>query len=233
MYKFKEIQTIPPAKQLVDIVLSRTQRKTPTVVHPGFKITRVRAFYMRKVKFCQTTYSEKFQKILEDFPKIDDIHPFYADLCNVLYDRDHYKLALGQLSTARTLIDNVWFASEGPALMFRATDAVIQNNGFYWNDWSGTHGSVTHGTAEQARVCVNRFRYAQSATGSTACPDRTVGLESEEACQAAAEAFGLSYGSASEDANRPAGCNYQGSSVYWNTHDTGAAHSQRRCALQI
>jgi|Transcript_13919 nucleolar GTP-binding protein len=107
MYKFKEIQTIPPAKQLVDIVLSRTQRKTPTVVHPGFKITRVRAFYMRKVKFCQTTYSEKFQKILEDFPKIDDIHPFYADLCNVLYDRDHYKLALGQVNATKKIIDNI------------------------------------------------------------------------------------------------------------------------------
>lgn len=26
---------------------------------------------------------------------------------NVLYDRDHYKLALGQISTARNLIDNV------------------------------------------------------------------------------------------------------------------------------
>lgn len=39
-------------------------------------------------------------KILEDFPKIDDIHPFYADLCNVLYDRDHYKLALGQVGPA-------------------------------------------------------------------------------------------------------------------------------------
>mmetsp|Transcript_46701 Transcript_46701/g.123353 ORF Transcript_46701/g.123353 Transcript_46701/m.123353 type:complete len:646 (-) Transcript_46701:190-2127(-) len=107
MYKFKEIQTIPPAKQLVDIVLSRTQRKTPTVVHPGFKITRVRAFYMRKVKFCQTTYGEKFGKILEDFPKIDDIHPFYADLCNVLYDRDHYKLALGQVNATKKIIDNI------------------------------------------------------------------------------------------------------------------------------
>lgn len=35
------------------------------------------------------------------------MHPFYADLINVLYSRDHYKLALGQLSTARTLVDNV------------------------------------------------------------------------------------------------------------------------------
>ncbi len=36
-----------------------------------------------------------------------DIHPFYADLINVLYDRDHYKLALGQINTARQIIDNV------------------------------------------------------------------------------------------------------------------------------
>lgn len=36
---------------------------------------------------------------------LQDIHPFYADLMNVLYDKDHYKLALGQINTARHLID--------------------------------------------------------------------------------------------------------------------------------
>ena len=45
--------------------------------------------------------------ILTEFPKLEDIHPFYGDLMNVLYDRDHYKLALGQINTARHLIDNV------------------------------------------------------------------------------------------------------------------------------
>ena len=34
-----------------------------------------------------------------------DIHPFYADLMNVLYDKDHYKLALGQINIAKNLID--------------------------------------------------------------------------------------------------------------------------------
>lgn len=34
-----------------------------------------------------------------------NIHPFYADLMNVLYDKDHYKLGLGQLNQARHLID--------------------------------------------------------------------------------------------------------------------------------
>merc|ERR1711894_534259 len=62
---------------------------------------------MRKVKFTQTNFNEKLTAILTDFPKLDEIHPFYADLKNVLYDRDHYKLALGQINTARHLIDNV------------------------------------------------------------------------------------------------------------------------------
>ena len=56
---------------------------------------------------CRTDASSFHLQILEDFPKVDDIHPFYADLLNVLYDRDHYKLALGQLNTARNLIDRV------------------------------------------------------------------------------------------------------------------------------
>lgn len=39
------------------------------------------------------------------FTSPQDIHPFYADLMNVLYDKDHYKLALGQLNIAKNLID--------------------------------------------------------------------------------------------------------------------------------
>ena len=106
-YNFKKIAVVPTSKDFTDVVLSKTQRKTPTVVHRHFKISRIRAFYMRKVKFTQTNFSEKLTQILSEFPKLEDVHPFYADLMNVLYDRDHYKLALGQLNTARHLIDNV------------------------------------------------------------------------------------------------------------------------------
>jgi len=107
VYNFKQIQVVPPGSDFIDIVLSRTQRKTPTVVHPGYNISRIRSFYMRKVKYAQQTFHDKLTKILQDFPILDDIHPFYAALMNVLYDRDHYKLALGQLNTARHLIDGI------------------------------------------------------------------------------------------------------------------------------
>jgi len=106
-YNFKKICVVPTSKDFTDIVLSKTQRKTPTVIHKHYKISRIRSFYMRKVKFTQQNFSEKLALILQEFPKLEDIHPFYADLMNVLYDKDHYKLALGQINTARHLIDNV------------------------------------------------------------------------------------------------------------------------------
>ena len=62
---------------------------------------------MRKVKFTMQSFNDKLSQILLEFPKLEDIHPFYADLINVLYDKDHFKLALGQINTARHLIDNV------------------------------------------------------------------------------------------------------------------------------
>lgn len=63
--------------------------------------------YMRKVKFTQDTFDEKLGKIISEFPVLDNLHPFLSSLLNVLYDKNHYKLALGQINTARHLISQV------------------------------------------------------------------------------------------------------------------------------
>lgn len=44
---------------------------------------------------------------VEGFPRLQDIHPFHKDLLNTLYDADHFRIALGQLSTAKHLIETV------------------------------------------------------------------------------------------------------------------------------
>lgn len=106
-YNFKQIVKIPEANDLIDIALSKTQRKTPTEIHKNFKISRIRKFYMRKVKFMQEAVNEKLTAIVDGFPKLNDIHPFYADLMNILYDKDHYKLALGHVNKAKSIVDNI------------------------------------------------------------------------------------------------------------------------------
>ena len=44
------------------------------VIHKNFKISRIRNFYMRKVKFTQDSFDEKLGSILEEFPIIDVSH---------------------------------------------------------------------------------------------------------------------------------------------------------------
>ena len=73
-YNFKSITVVPTHKEFIDVILSKTQRKTPTVVHKHFKISRIRGFYMRKVKFTQQNFHDKLSKIIEEFPKIEVIH---------------------------------------------------------------------------------------------------------------------------------------------------------------
>ncbi|KAK9939689.1 hypothetical protein M0R45_016378 [Rubus argutus] len=106
-YNFKKMTVVPCGKDFIDIILSRTQRQTPTVVHKGYAINRLRQFYMRKVKYTQTNFHEKLSTIIDEFPRLDDIHPFYGDLLHVLYNKDHYKLALGQINTARNLVSKI------------------------------------------------------------------------------------------------------------------------------
>jgi nucleolar GTP-binding protein len=120
---WKDIAPIPTSQEFLDIVLSRTQRRLPTQIRAGFKISRIRAvrlvqdaiiailtngqFYTRKVKYTSETFAEKLQAILDGFPRLQDIHPFHRDLMNTLYDADHFKIALGQISTAKRLIETV------------------------------------------------------------------------------------------------------------------------------
>ena len=106
-YNFKNIPIIQKVNELIDTILSKTQSKTPTVTHPGYKITRIRKFYMRKVRFTEDTIVEKLDGIVKNFPKLDDIHPFYADMINILYDKDHYKLALGSVNTAKNICQKI------------------------------------------------------------------------------------------------------------------------------
>ncbi|KAF2714204.1 nucleolar GTP-binding protein 1 [Pleomassaria siparia CBS 279.74] len=105
--QWKEIPVVPTSQEFLDIVLSRTQRRLPTQIRAGFQISRIRAFYTRKVKYTSETFTERLSATIAGFPRLQDIHPFHRDLLNTLYDADHFRIALGQLNTAKSLIEAV------------------------------------------------------------------------------------------------------------------------------
>ena len=97
--RFTDILRLVLAQIIIEVLVLniRLISSCYAIITLFFQIGRIRAFYMRKIKFTQTNFTEKLGMILSEFPKLEEVHPFYADLMNVLYDRDHYKLALGQV----------------------------------------------------------------------------------------------------------------------------------------
>lgn len=67
-YNFKNVKAIATAADMINIVLSKTQRKTPTVVHPGYAISRIRSFYMRKVHSFSFRLNSAKKPSMKDLP---------------------------------------------------------------------------------------------------------------------------------------------------------------------
>lgn len=106
MNNFKTINHVPGSTALIDIALNKTQRKTPTVIRTNH-LPQIRSFYIKKIRFASQQFSDRLSTITEQFPRVEDVHPFYGDLMNVLYDRDHFKMALGHVNTIRGVVDRV------------------------------------------------------------------------------------------------------------------------------
>lgn len=107
MKDIKSIKRVIQTNELIDTVLSKTQRKTPTIVRRKWQIPRIREFYIKKIKFCGNEYVERLDEILENFPIIEELHPFYGDLINVLYDKSNYKMSLGHISSSKKIIKDI------------------------------------------------------------------------------------------------------------------------------
>jgi nucleolar GTP-binding protein len=101
------MNSIPESNTLINILLSKLQKKTPTIVHKQFSIQKIRQFYFRKIKFFQQEYQKFIEKISKSFPLIDQLHPFFGNLFNILFNRDNYKLALYQLYKSKKKIEEI------------------------------------------------------------------------------------------------------------------------------
>ena len=47
-----------------------------------YKISRIRGFYMRKIKFTQQNYHDKLSQIISDFPRLEVIKIRFCGICS-------------------------------------------------------------------------------------------------------------------------------------------------------
>lgn len=104
MNPFTRIKPIQDADKFIDMAFrraSRVETSLPQNLPPLLKAKRREEARVRKV--AQFLYA-RFNNIVKQFPKINDLHPFYRDLTDVLVGVDNLKKYLASLRGAARVI---------------------------------------------------------------------------------------------------------------------------------
>ena len=102
---FSNIQTILPAKQLVEVVFKKAMKS----MHHGGDIgitpvTRARRLESKRVEALALLFRERLTKITKDFPNIDSLPQFYSEMVDITVGIDELRKILGSLTgTTRTI----------------------------------------------------------------------------------------------------------------------------------
>lgn len=100
-----KIPTVMTADELTDYAFHRAAK----VPRPKMKskLSSERAFAIAKLQSVQDSLGGQFKKYVDKFPSIDQLHPFYIELIDVLIGTDRLKKSLGAMSWAKRKIVGV------------------------------------------------------------------------------------------------------------------------------
>ncbi|UCH88029.1 MAG: 50S ribosome-binding GTPase [Thermoplasmata archaeon] len=105
-----KIPGVMTADELTELAFHRAAKKSKPG-GAGSKLTRERAFAIAKLQIIQDVLTEKLKKYTKGFPSIDNLHPFYNQLVDVLVGNDRLKKALGAMDWGRRKIAGVCTAN--------------------------------------------------------------------------------------------------------------------------
>lgn len=104
---FSTINFIETAQELLDIAFNRAMKiKTPALG----KVSRsvfIREFEKNRVNTAANVLGDRLLRMVNQFPTLDMVHPFYVELTDVLIGMDELKKALGRIYGAAEVIRNV------------------------------------------------------------------------------------------------------------------------------
>ena len=101
---FTKINYVPTSKELLDQAFrkaSRTEVKIPRKVP---RIIRTKRKESKKLRVIEGFLDSRLKRIVKQIPSIDDVHPFYSELADILVGRDQLKNALGSIYGTRRVV---------------------------------------------------------------------------------------------------------------------------------
>ncbi|MEM3585696.1 MAG: NOG1 family protein [Candidatus Jordarchaeaceae archaeon] len=107
MHPFSKIKRVHRSEELLDIVFHRASRLNLEVPRRASPIVKARKREMARVKFISDSLVEHLVSMIKEFPNIDEIHPFYRDLADILVSVDKLKEVLASIEGAARVIKKI------------------------------------------------------------------------------------------------------------------------------
>lgn len=97
---FRNIFPILPGEQLVDIAFKRSAKVSTSQSKRIPLIIRARKLAYAKLNTAYEIVINRLTKVVKEYPSFDNIHPFYREMADILFDVNKIRKALGSISGA-------------------------------------------------------------------------------------------------------------------------------------
>ncbi|MDP6670678.1 MAG: hypothetical protein QGI60_02580, partial [archaeon] len=101
------LRKLPDHKELLEIALRRGRKEAGTVEKQATPVKKEKAKEKKRIEVSANYIEKTLFKVITDFPNLEEIDPFYAELIKATIDADRVKQALGQFSSVSKIIKNI------------------------------------------------------------------------------------------------------------------------------
>ena len=95
---FRRIPQVPTAQELIDTAFGRASKVAPPKTAPR---TQAKARELARTGTVGKSVAARLNKVVKSFPSVDNLHPFYAELADILVGNDKLRKSLGAVQWAR------------------------------------------------------------------------------------------------------------------------------------
>lgn len=126
---FQNLAPVPTASALLDAAFSRARQKLAQLPKSRWNQQQQRQQLARRIDVIQDVIRRRLEKILQEFPKENELSPFYLALLKITVEYPRYKQAFGAVHWAARQIDKLrrTIARQLPKLSSSRTQPLLRH----------------------------------------------------------------------------------------------------------
>lgn len=120
---FRRVKYIPPTKDIISNAFERSSAARAKTRKRQTREEKIATIEKERIVVLATNMVEKLDSIVNQFPWINDIHPFYIELCDLIGNIDRIRKILGRIDGISNQIREI---ERGQLIKLNQTDHPIE-----------------------------------------------------------------------------------------------------------